>query len=180
MGYKSYPALLAPLTRHFSFFAFFDSLAVGCAAAVILAHHRDLIRQRLEHQPRKALALGLVLVLVPYALTKLRWLRPLTVPFGNSSQAFGFAILLLLSVQYPQWGAFRALNWGRVCRIGVLSYSIYIWQGLFCTSPKVFGLDPVWWMSFPGWLVPVFIVSFTSYYGFERPFLKLRARLRRA
>jgi hypothetical protein len=33
-------------------------------------------------------------------------------------------------------------------------------------------------MSFPGWLVPVFVVSFISYYGFERPFLKLRARLR--
>jgi peptidoglycan/LPS O-acetylase OafA/YrhL len=57
-------------------------------------------------------------------------------------------------------------------------YSIYIWQQLFCTQPEVFGLGKVWWMSFPGWLVPALTVAFISYYGFERPFLRLRTRFR--
>ena len=179
MGYKSYPAFLYPAMRHFSFFAFFDSLAVGCATAIVLYSHRDLVSRYLENWPKRALALGLALVLVPYVLTRLRLVRPLMVPFGNSSQAFGFGLLLLLSVLFPAWGAFRALNWRWVARIGVLSYSMYIWQQLFCTQPRAFGLGSVWWMSFPGWLVPVFAVSFCSYYGFERPLLKLRARFRR-
>jgi len=179
IGYKTYPAFLHPIMQPSSFFCFFDSLAIGCAAAIILAHNRELIREHLEKRPRKALALALILVLVPHVLTRLRLIRPLTVPFGHSSQAIGCALLLLLSILYPRWGAFRALNWRWVCRIGVLSYSIYIWQEIFCTPPKVFGLGPVWWLSFPGWLVPVFALSFISYYGFERPFLRLRARLRR-
>lgn len=179
MGYKGYPAFLYPVMRHFSFFCFFDSLAIGCAAAIILARNRELIREHLENHPRKGLAVGVMLVLVPYVVTKLHLVRPLMVPFGNSSQALGFALLLLLSILYPRWCAFRALNWWWVCRIGVLSYSIYIWHALFCIEPKVFGLGPVWWMSFPGWLVPAFVLSFISYYGFERPFLRLRARLRR-
>ena len=180
LGYKPYVAFLYPLMRHFSFFCFFDSLAIGCATAIILARNRELIRERLESHPRRFLTVGTTLVLVPYILEKLRAVRPLMVPFGQSSQALGFALLLLLSILYPRWGAFRALNWRWVCRIGVLSYSIYIWQQLFCTAPGTFGLEPAWWLSFPGWLVAAFVVSSVSYYGFERPFLRLRARLRRA
>ena len=180
MGYKSYPAFLYPLTRHFSFFSYFDSLAVGCLAAITLARERGFIQKYFENRPLKTLYLGLLLVLVPYVLTRLRWIRQLMVPFEPTSEAFGFGILLILSILHSQWGAFRALNWKWVCRIGVLSYSIYIWQQIFCSDPAVFGIGPVWWMAFPTWLIPVFALSFLSYYGFERPFLKLRARLRRA
>ena len=180
IGYTRTPGLLAPLMWHFSFFAFCDSLAVGCAAAIILSRRRELVSKYLERQPRLALGAGLGLLGVPYVLMKLHWLRPLMVPFAFSAQAFGFATLLLLSVLLPQWGAFRFLNWRWVGRIGVLSYSIYIWQQIFCSPPESFGLGNVWWMSFPGWLVPAFGVGFVSYYGFEKPFLKLRARWRNA
>ena len=47
------------------------------------------------------------------------------------------------------------------------------------SAPESFGWGAVWWMSFPGWLVPAFGVGFVSYYGFEKPFLKLRARWRK-
>jgi peptidoglycan/LPS O-acetylase OafA/YrhL len=101
-------------------------------------------------------------------------LRILQVTVIPSFEALGFALLMLQSVFLPDWGIYRVLNWRWVCQIGVLSYSIYIWQQIFCTEPEKFGLGPVWWMSFPGWLVPVFVVSFISYYGLERPILKLR------
>ncbi len=180
MGYTSTPLFLYPVTRHFSFFSYFDSLAIGCAAAILLARRRELVGKYLEQRPRKALVTGLGLMLVPYVLMKLHWLQTVMVPLAYSSQAFGFAALLLLSILFPQWGAFRILNWRWVCRIGVLSYSIYIWQQIFCSPPESFGLGAVWWMSFPGWLVPAFGVGFVSYYGFEKPFLKLRARWRKA
>jgi peptidoglycan/LPS O-acetylase OafA/YrhL len=63
--------------------------------------------------------------------------------------------------------------------VGRLSYSIYIWQQIFWMDPKIYGLGNVWWMSFPGWLVPVMIVASISYYGLEMPFLKLREFFRR-
>ncbi len=180
MGYTSTPLFLYPVTRHFSFFSYFDSLAIGCAAAILLSRRRELVGKYLEQRPRKALTVALILMLTPYVFMKLHWLRQVTVPFAYTSQAFGFSALLLLSILFPQRGAFRVLNWGWVCRIGVLSYSIYIWQQIFCSPPESFGLGAVWWMSFPGWLVPAFAAGFISYYGFEKPFLKLRARWRKA
>jgi peptidoglycan/LPS O-acetylase OafA/YrhL len=77
----------------------------------------------------------------------------------------------------PAYGFYSWLNQSLVCQIGVLSYSIYIWQQLFA-SPAEFMLRPVWWLSFPGWLVPALVVALVSYYGLERPWFRLRARFR--
>ncbi len=174
--------IIGPIFAGYSFLSYFDSLAVGCACAILLSRHRDLLGNRLKNNRHIALAVGVILVGVVHILNqispKLFLLRVVIFSLGSTAQAFGMAILVLQSVVMPEWGLFRALNWWWVRRIGVLSYSIYIWQQLFCTKPEVFGLGTVWWMSFPGWLVPVFVVSFISYYGFERPFLRLRARFR--
>jgi peptidoglycan/LPS O-acetylase OafA/YrhL len=125
---------------------------------------------------------GLLLFLIPYGLDKIyesHWIvRIIRWTVLPSFETFGFALLMLQSVFLPDWGIYRILNWRWVCQIGVLSYSLYIWQQIFCTAPEAFGLGRVWWMSFPGWLVPVFVVSFISYYGLERPILKLRVRFR--
>jgi peptidoglycan/LPS O-acetylase OafA/YrhL len=192
------PVLLAPLSRAigrrpdlpiigpvfagYSFTSYFDSLAVGCACAILLSRHRDLLDRWLGNRRRFLLAVGLVLVGSIHILyeiyPKLFWLRILMFSLGPTIQALGMAILVLQSVMMPRWGLFQVLNWRWVCRIGVLSYSIYIWQQLFCTKPEVFGLGKVWWMSYAGWCIPVFAVASVSYYGFERPFLKLRARFR--
>lgn len=180
MGYTSTPLFLYPATRHFSFFNYFDSLAIGCAAAILLSRRREQVEQHLGKGPGKAMAAGVGLMLAPHVLMKLHWLRPATVPFAYTCQGFGFATLLLLSVLLPQWGVFSLLNWRWVCRIGILSYSIYIWQQIFCSPPEIFGLGAVWWMSFPGWLVPAVGVGIISYYGLERPFLRWRARWRKA
>ena len=174
--------IVGPITQGYSFFSYFDSLAIGCACAVLLSRRWNLIESWFKENRRAALAAGVILVASVHVLNeispKLLPLRVLMFSLGPTAQAFGMAILVLQSVVMPQWGIFRVLNWRWVRLIGVLSYSIYIWQQLFCTKPQVFGLGSVWWMSFPGWLVPVFVVSFISYYGFERPFLKLRAHFR--
>jgi peptidoglycan/LPS O-acetylase OafA/YrhL len=173
--------LIGPITRGYAFFSFFDSLAIGCACAVLLTRRWNEIKNWFRENRWAALGTGVALMMVVHVLNqfsaKFSPLRVGLVPLGPTIQALGMAILMLQSVVMPQWGIFRCFNWWWVRRIGVLSYSIYIWQELFCTKPEVFGLGNVWWMSFPGWLVPVFVVSFISYYGLERPFLKLRARL---
>jgi peptidoglycan/LPS O-acetylase OafA/YrhL len=172
---------VGPLFQGYSFFSYSDSLAIGCACAILLARRRDWIEGWFRGRPRAVFCTGLVLVGVVHVLNQFAarsfLLRVLMFSFGYSVQAFGIALLVLQSVVMPRWFVFQALNWGWVRRIGVLSYSMYIWQQIFCSKPETFGLGNVWWMSCPGWLVPVFVVSFISYYGFERPFLKLRARL---
>jgi peptidoglycan/LPS O-acetylase OafA/YrhL len=93
-------------------------------------------------------------------------------------QATGFAILILQSILSPQF--FKPLNWPVVRNLGVLSYSIYIWQMIFCSDPQNFGWPRVWFMSFPGWLLAAILAAILSYHGLEKPLTRLRARFRKA
>jgi peptidoglycan/LPS O-acetylase OafA/YrhL len=155
---------------------YFNCLAFGCLGAVLFAHHRKMIEEYLKRLPFLTAGLGIGLILFPY-LSSFLPLKAITVEhLGPSFQALGFTILLLHSVIAPEWGLYRILNWEWVRRIGVWSYSLYIWQQLFWRSPQSFGLNHIWWMGV--WLVPLFAVTLLSYYGLERPFFKLRSRHR--
>ena len=191
-------AFIGPLSSSYSFFNYFDSLAIGCACAMLLARKRDLIQHWMTSWSRIVVLIAFTLIIVPYVLN--RWflagyltppfssnypaLRPAMVlmqgalPLGSTCQAFGLAMILMQSVIFPRLGLYPLLNQPIICRIGVLSYSIYIWQQIFCTDPQVFGLSGVWWMSFPFWLIPVFMVATASYYGLEQPLFRLRTHLR--
>jgi len=165
-----------------SFLNYFDSLAVGCIAAILLTRHEQPISAMLKKRKTAAILLGLALVLVPYVLEKLFWgsllVSILGLPFKDTLQAVGFAILLLQSILSPQ--VFKPLNWPAVKKLGVLSYSIYIWQMIFCSNPHEFGFPDFWFMSFPGWLLAACLVAALSYYGLEKPLMGLRARFRNA
>jgi len=182
LGYHPATARWLPFLAGRSFFSYFDLLAVGCACAFCLAEERKtgFLKNVFHTHRRTILFMGMALVIIPQVLDKFRAahlvLRILTVTIFPSSEALGFALLMLQSVFLPGWGIYRVLNWRLVCQIGILSYSIYIWQQLFWTAPQEYGMGRVWWLSFPVWLVPVFVVSAVSYYGLERPILKLRAR----
>jgi len=82
------------------------------------------------------------------------------------------------SLVLPSGSYYRLLDQPLLRQVGLLSYSIYIWQQIFCSNPTEFGLGRVWWLSFPGWLIPVILVAIVSYYGLERPLFRLRARFR--
>jgi peptidoglycan/LPS O-acetylase OafA/YrhL len=169
--------LWQPLFSTYSFLNYFDSLAVGCIAAILWARQESTISDRLSRKPVSAYCVALLLILIPHALSRFLQLWFLTVPLAPTLQAVGFGILLLASISQPQH--FKLLNWTIVRQIGILSYSIYIWQQIFCGDPRVFGLSGAPWMSFPWWLVPVFLVATVSYFGFEKPLMELRARFRK-
>jgi peptidoglycan/LPS O-acetylase OafA/YrhL len=198
LGFLAIPVLLAPICRALgyhpatekylpilasrSFFNYFDILAVGCACAFCLVEARrtGFLTGVFQARRRTVLFAGAALVLFPYVTSVIPRpcliLRVFRVTVGHDFEAIGFALLILQSVLMPDWGIYRALNWRWVSQIGILSYSIYIWQEIFCTAPDKYGLGQVWWMSFPGWLLTVLVVAAASYYGLERPILKLRAR----
>ena len=177
---KGCPAIL-PLFNNFSFFNYFDSLAVGCIAAILLTKHEAQISAMLKKVRAGSILLGLAMLLIPYLMVRQHYhffmLVGPGIPFGNTCQAVGFAILLLQSILSPQ--LFKPLNWPVVKQLGVLSYSIYIWQQLFCSDPQTFGFTNVWFMTFPGWILTACLVAMLSYYGLEKPLMGLRAYFRK-
>jgi peptidoglycan/LPS O-acetylase OafA/YrhL len=86
-------------------------------------------------------------------------------PFDTAVTAFGMATMIAWLVANPNSAAGRLLSHPAPVFVGILSYSIYLWQELFL------GPHARWW-SLPA----VALVSFASYGLIERPFLRLRER----
>ncbi|HTW48589.1 MAG TPA: acyltransferase [Acidobacteriaceae bacterium] len=100
-----------------------------------------------------------------------------TNPVGSSLNGVCVGFLLLWVIRNHTSWVGRCLNWGPVVKIGVLSYSLYIWQQLFLnsSSPEVFGhsiLDQV-----PVCFVFLAGAAAFSYYLIETPSLRWRSRI---
>lgn len=177
---KSHRVIMEHIFSNVSFLTQFDSLAFGCLCAVLLANRHEAIGNCLKKYSVLVCFIGSGLILIPYILHHRGMATYIMVPFNNSFQGAGFSILLLHSVTQSRWGVYQALNWRWVRQIGILSYSLYIWQQIFWTLPwavsQTHGAAPEWWVWI--WPIPAFIFAIISYYGFERPLLKLRSRYR--
>lgn len=83
----------------------------------------------------------------------------------------GLAITLLMAwlLTHSRSGVGRLFNWRPVVELGVLSYSLYLWQQLFCTPENTTLLG-----RFPINIVAALAAAFLSYRLVERPFLRLK------
>jgi peptidoglycan/LPS O-acetylase OafA/YrhL len=95
--------------------------------------------------------------------------------FGASIINLCLAILIHRSVYYSRDWLGRFLNWRPVAFVGVLSYSLYLWQQLFLNRNS-----SAWINAFPQNLVFAVAAALGSYFLLEKPFLKLRRRMRAA
>jgi peptidoglycan/LPS O-acetylase OafA/YrhL len=184
------PAIIAPLARslssvkwlppnfpdffgYWSFFSEFDLLAYGCLAAFLFTRHRILLEAFYRRHPF-FISFGAVGMIFMSAI-----FHPYLLGFYESFQGLGFATLLLQSIMFPDLMIFRPLQWSWVRQIGVLSYSIYIWQMMFCgTDISVFGVPGAWWVTFPAWILLSLLAAVASYHLLEKPLFRLRARFR--
>ncbi|HLX70321.1 MAG TPA: acyltransferase [Verrucomicrobiae bacterium] len=179
LEYKHYyPASLSALFTHASFFRYFDCLAIGCGCAILLANRPENVRSQLQKFSLAVPFLALGLIALPRVFMLLVLPGRLIDMTGFTLQGAGLALLLLQSICFPQLLRYRWLNWAIVRHIGILSYSIYIWQQIFFANPADFGLKSAWWLALPGSLLAIFVVAHISYYGLELPFLRIRARFR--
>jgi len=137
-----------------------DQLAIGCLLGVF-APRLPKIRGYV------ALMMLLIVIFVPWfsapsparTLVQLFLLRPLL--------HFSLAGLVLHVIQVP----YRALNWGPVAWLGQISYSVYLWQELFCSNAALhFGYALI---------LPTLACACLSYYLVERPMLRMREKLGR-
>src|ERR1035441_7488431 len=70
MGHRPDLLSVGSLLQGYSFFNYFDSLAIGCACAILLARRRDWIEGWFRRRPRAIFCTGLVLVGVVHVLNQ--------------------------------------------------------------------------------------------------------------
>ena len=153
-----------------------DALMFGCVAALLEGTRRfeRMVRAvtRLAWVPLALLAVSSYLEVS----LQNRW----NAPVGETLTAFLIMLLMLWCVRNAESWVGRLLNASPVVHLGVLSYSIYLWQTLFLHSynPQVFrgavwaGLPPASWLG-------IVLVAEISYHGVEQPSLRLRNALLR-
>jgi peptidoglycan/LPS O-acetylase OafA/YrhL len=160
------------------FLSCFDSLATGCICAFFYFKYTCTIHSFYLKNKFILFTLGFLLILIPAILQKQYICGFFTVPFANTSQNLGFAILLLQSIVSPHSIPYNILNKKIMKFIGMLSFSIYIWQQLFTTPSSAFLNQEIYFLKFPWFLGCIFLISIISYYLIEKPFLVLRSKYR--
>jgi peptidoglycan/LPS O-acetylase OafA/YrhL len=155
-----------------------DALMIGCLLALLFRDRIDLINRVTAWRPAVGRTLAVTLMYVPIALSWHYLLAPLTVTLGPMLQAVcaGYLIASLLSVRTGI--SFSVLNFSAVRSLGLISYSLYIWQQPFLLAPsQLFGPLALWLGSDPGRLAVSIGCAILSYFAFERPLVALRRRL---
>jgi peptidoglycan/LPS O-acetylase OafA/YrhL len=144
-----------------------DSIAIGCLLANISGW---LERQNWYLQLfRPVYSAGLLAALL--VINRYMGYTIVSV-FGTSVVILFLAILIHRCVYCSHDWFGRVLNWKPVAFVGVLSYSLYLWQQLFLNRES-----DAWINTFPQNLVFAIAAALASYFLLEKPLLKLRHRL---
>ncbi len=138
-----------------------DALAVGCLLA--------LVRDRLQSRPgyMAMLRSGMYILLAPLALAlELVMPEALSVVLGPSLVNVAIAILIDGCMTFPATWIGKLLNLRFVTVVGLMSYSIYLWQQPFLNHEQ---RAP--WTSFPVNLLLAFALASVSYFLIEKPLI---------
>jgi peptidoglycan/LPS O-acetylase OafA/YrhL len=147
-----------------------DSLAMGCLLAKVggWLEMQDWYL-RLFRPAYSVTLLALILLINRYSG------YTLVSVFGMSVINLFLAILIHRCVYYSRDRIGQVLNWKPIAFVGVLSYSLYLWQQPFLNRDST-----AWVNKFPQNLVFAVAAALASYLLLEKPLLKLRHRLREA
>jgi len=144
-----------------------DTLMFGCLLAL---EKERWFRARLDflRNPLFFLASGSYLLMVDPWLT-FRFRGAYYLPFGFSLEGAVLALILVSLVRYPESSPGRVANWRPVVWLGLVSYSLYLWQQVFLTdlNHTVLGRTPFNIACALG-------VAALSYYWIELPGIALR------
>ena len=174
--------LLAPLLRALTHFTDYstqidhmlhtrmDSLMFGCLAALAQGEPWfERLYNRLSNYVYPMIASVLVLLVSPILTHHFggayRYL------FGCSIEGLCIVFTMVWLIRNPESLAGSALNWGPIKMVGVMSYSLYLWQTVFLHKENhtVFG-------RYPFNLGYICACAAFSYFLVERPALRLRER----
>ncbi len=121
-----------------------DSIMFGCLLAILWRNPRfNQIVQPLVRGWAAAIAAAFVLVLAPFFLDA-RFRGSYSLVFGLTLNAICLSLILLYVVRVPGSAAGRLLNTAVLRHLGVISYSLYLWQQMFTgvNSVRLLSLEP--------------------------------------
>ena len=154
-----------PDRPRYSFECVADALAAGC----LLAYGRSWLWDHATYRrvlEKREMALWPV-VIATLAAVSVRWERFGAIA-GISLLNIAIAVWIDWCLRFPNSWVGRVLNARPIAFVGVLSYSIYLWQQPFLREGST--------LRFPLSILCVGAVAITSYYIIERPVLRLRER----
>lgn len=144
----------------------FDVLLAGCAMAFVVTN--ESMARTCARILRAPAWPALCLVFLAGMLKKVPgfdWWMPLAI-----------ALLIAGTAMNPQAFPGRILEWKPLKWLGRISYSVYIWQELFCVEglwPSTFGRL----QTFPVNIFASFALAMASYYLLEKPLIRIGHRV---
>jgi peptidoglycan/LPS O-acetylase OafA/YrhL len=93
------------------------------------------------------------------------------ISLGRSLAGMCVAFLVAWLLKHPESLAGKLLNSRLMIHLGVLSYSLYLWNPLFLTSP-----NKTWTGIFPLNLVCTYLAALLCYHLIEKRFLKMKGK----
>jgi peptidoglycan/LPS O-acetylase OafA/YrhL len=167
LGYYYFLPHLVRYEVDYRFETVADSIAIGC----ILAGIREwLTQQRIYHIILNSRLFILVPIAVLYA-NSLNERSRLALFCYVSVQNIGIAACIIWCVTNHSGKIGKVLNSEPMVFIGMMSYSIYLWQQLFLDANSSLMMS-----HFPLNVVLIGVASLASYYVVERPSLEVRQR----
>jgi peptidoglycan/LPS O-acetylase OafA/YrhL len=172
LAYLSYYRAVIPVALPDNLL-YFRTVLVGC----LLALTRDWLWQRRWYRrllhPLPVALMAVAVLASAFANMEQQTPRAMRVA-GFLGVDIAIALCLDYCVRNPDGIAGRILNWRPLVALGVMSYSIYLWQNLFLNRNESGLIN-----TFPLNLVLVALAATASYYLVERPSFTVRERLER-
>lgn len=153
------------------FFSFSDSILIGAWGGIFFFENKNQNFRNILKNPFLQFLSFLLIVLFVY-LSGHGKLALISLPFGNSIISIATLFLILANTIPSDSWLYQLLNSKIMVHIGVLSYSIYIWQQFFFVGTLRF-----FWRDFPFNIGVIYLVSACSYYLLEKPFINLRKKI---
>ena len=157
------------MTKHFEAVA--DALAIGCLLAANYNRLGALERYR-RLQSHTLFFLGGSLGLVVFGNALFLVQPGLFYVWGQTLANIGTVFAIDWAIRHADHPFGRALNWKPMVAIGVLSYSLYLWQ-----NPFLLGDMNNLWTTFPQNLAFGIAAALASYFLVEKPFLRLKDKV---
>ena len=150
------------------FFIYSDAIFVGAFGGIIFFEKPELFTHKIFSRPAAQIAALIIFLLFVY-FTEHGKLAIISLPFGRLIISSAILFLIAAYIIPSDKIIFKILNHKAVVHIGILSYSIYVWQEFFFV-----GQIKDWWRQLPYNMLVIYIVSLTSYYLWEKQFLKIK------
>jgi peptidoglycan/LPS O-acetylase OafA/YrhL len=149
-----------------------DFLFAGCYIAFLLFHERQKLSGFFNSISSLWVYAAILLVLFFSQIEFHPVYDKVFIPTSGTIINVCICLLLLYFILREKSIGYKFLNHPVIRYIGVLSYSLYLWQQFYICD-----LD-YWVFDFPQNLLFIFLTAMSSHYLIEKPFLRIRDRFK--